>query len=172
MQKTRRKNTSSKANSEPKKTAVQPTKANEGEQREGRRTHWSKKNKKKKKHQKKTEPRRPQYSQQRRPRKTHSNHTKKDTLRERKEASLQRSIENINKILTNQIPESNIKFLWQTTRAWRLALSHAKESSMSLISRDWTVTRTASSTERDKLRQSRRSGWTPRSTGQSVKRSW
>ena len=90
---------------------------------------------KKKNKKKRTEPRRPQYSQQRRPRKTHSNHTKKDTLRERKEASLQRSIENINKILTKQISESNIKFHWQTIRAWRLTLSHAKESSMGLISR-------------------------------------
>ena len=37
---------SSKANSEPKKTVVQPTKATEGEQREGRHTHSSKKKKK------------------------------------------------------------------------------------------------------------------------------
>ena len=33
---------SSKANSEPKKTVIQPTKATEGEQREGRHTHSSK----------------------------------------------------------------------------------------------------------------------------------
>ena len=36
---------SSKANSEPKKTVVQPTKATEGEQREGRHTHSSPKKK-------------------------------------------------------------------------------------------------------------------------------
>ena len=48
--------------------AVQPTKATEGEQREGRHTLKRKK----------TEPRRPQYSQQRRLRETQSNHTKKD----------------------------------------------------------------------------------------------
>ena len=64
---------SSKANSEPKKTVVQPMKATEGEQREGIHTHSSQKKKKK------TEPRRPQYSQQRRARETRSKDTKKDT---------------------------------------------------------------------------------------------
>ena len=59
---------SSKANSEPKKTVVQPAKATEGQQREGRHTQTKKK----------IEPRRPQYSQQRRRRETHSNHTKED----------------------------------------------------------------------------------------------
>ena len=39
---------------------------------------------------------------------------------------------------------------------------------MSLIRRDWTVTRSGSSTEREKLMQPRRSDWTPRAIVWSV----
>ena len=59
---------SSKTNSEPKKTTEHPTKATEGEQREGRHTHSSKRT-------------RPQYSQQRRPRETYSKPLRKTEMK-------------------------------------------------------------------------------------------